>query len=146
MKHCADFEGGVRNLMHDWKTPTGNCTSRTAIWKLARWAATARWKPGRRRRRSIALVRRAVVLTSEAQARSQYFLFRSQVEQALTDVFRDENRLRYIMGLIDVRRQVDSSLPTNRRPPAWLRLGRHSLRSADPPRGNPPREVGNQTS
>ena len=35
----------------------------------------------------------------EAQARSQYFLFRSQVEQALTDVFNDENRLRYIMGL-----------------------------------------------
>jgi hypothetical protein len=35
----------------------------------------------------------------EAQARSQYFLFRGQVEQALTAVFQAENRLRYIMGL-----------------------------------------------
>jgi hypothetical protein len=35
----------------------------------------------------------------EAQARSQYFLFRGQVEQALTELFRAENRLRYIMGL-----------------------------------------------
>jgi hypothetical protein len=35
----------------------------------------------------------------EAQARSQYFLFRSQVETALTSLFRVENRLRYLMGL-----------------------------------------------
>ena len=35
----------------------------------------------------------------EAQSRSQYFLFRGQVEQALTDLYRAENRLRYIMGL-----------------------------------------------
>jgi outer membrane protein TolC len=35
----------------------------------------------------------------EAQARSQYFLFRSQVESALTNLFRIENRLRYKMGL-----------------------------------------------
>src|SRR6185503_11649598 len=36
---------------------------------------------------------------AEAQARSQYFLFRSQVETALTNLFRVENRLRYLMGL-----------------------------------------------
>ena len=35
----------------------------------------------------------------EAQARAQYFLFRSQVETALTSLFRVENRLRYMMGL-----------------------------------------------
>src|SRR4029079_12516169 len=35
----------------------------------------------------------------EAQARSQYFLFRAQVEEALSNVFRGENRLRYIMGM-----------------------------------------------
>ena len=35
----------------------------------------------------------------EAQARSQYFLFRAQVETALTNLFRVENRLRYMMGL-----------------------------------------------
>jgi hypothetical protein len=36
---------------------------------------------------------------AEAQARSQFFLFRSQVETALTNLFRVENRLRYLMGL-----------------------------------------------
>ena len=35
----------------------------------------------------------------EAQAREQYFFFRSRVEEALRDLYKTENRLRYIMGL-----------------------------------------------
>lgn len=35
----------------------------------------------------------------EAQARDQYYQFRGQVEQALVDLYRMENRLRYLMGL-----------------------------------------------
>ncbi|MBX3427809.1 MAG: TolC family protein [Pirellulales bacterium] len=35
----------------------------------------------------------------ESQARSQYFLFQSQVQTALTSLLRVENRLRYAMGL-----------------------------------------------
>jgi len=35
----------------------------------------------------------------EAQARDQYYQFRGQVEQALTDLYRMENRVRYLMGL-----------------------------------------------
>lgn len=35
----------------------------------------------------------------EAQARQQYFLFRSAVEEALSSLYRTENNLRYIMGL-----------------------------------------------
>lgn len=35
----------------------------------------------------------------EAQAREQYFLFRGQVENALTTLFATEGRLRYLMGL-----------------------------------------------
>ena len=35
----------------------------------------------------------------EAQARSQYYLFRSNVENALTQLYRADNRLRYLMGL-----------------------------------------------
>jgi outer membrane protein TolC len=35
----------------------------------------------------------------EAQARSQYFLFRSLTEQALTDLYASETRLRYLMGI-----------------------------------------------
>ncbi|OHB78418.1 MAG: hypothetical protein A2W31_10120 [Planctomycetes bacterium RBG_16_64_10] len=35
----------------------------------------------------------------EAQARSQYYFFRAEVETALTELYRAENRLRYTMGL-----------------------------------------------
>ena len=35
----------------------------------------------------------------EAQARDQYYQFRGQVEQALVDLYRMENRLRFLMGL-----------------------------------------------
>ncbi|HEY2840057.1 MAG TPA: TolC family protein [Pirellulales bacterium] len=35
----------------------------------------------------------------EAQAREQYFLFRGQVENAVSNVYEVENRLRYMMGL-----------------------------------------------
>jgi outer membrane protein TolC len=95
----ADFEGGVRNIMHDVED---------AYWelyfayrdlearKMGRDSALETWK------KTAALYRtgsRGGSADREAEARSQYFLFRSQVEQALTDVFRDENRLRYIMGM-----------------------------------------------
>jgi outer membrane protein TolC len=95
----ADFEGGVRNLMRDLED---------AYWelyfayrdlearKMGRDSALETWK------KTAALFRtgsRGGGADKEAQARSQYFLFRSQVEQALTEVFRNENRLRYIMGL-----------------------------------------------
>jgi beta-lactamase regulating signal transducer with metallopeptidase domain len=36
---------------------------------------------------------------AEAQARSQYYLFRAQVEAALANVYDVENRLRYLLGL-----------------------------------------------
>ena len=41
----------------------------------------------------------AVEAANEAQAREQYFLFRSNVEQALTSLYANEANLRYIMGL-----------------------------------------------
>lgn len=95
----ADFEGGVRNLVHDLED---------AYWelyfayrdlearKMGRDSALETWK------KTAALYRtgsKGGGADKEAQARSQYFLFRSQVETALTEVFRSENRLRYIMGL-----------------------------------------------
>jgi outer membrane protein TolC len=95
----ADFEGGVRNLMRD---------AEQAYWELY---FTYRDLEARKMGRDSALETwkktHALYLTGtrggsadrEAQARSQYFLFRGQVEQALTEVFRAENRLRYIMGL-----------------------------------------------
>ncbi len=95
----ADFEGGVRNLIRDVED---------AYWelyfayrdlearKMGRDSAQQTW------RTTAALFRtgsRGGSADREAQARSQYFLFRAQVEQALTEVFRAENRVRYIMGL-----------------------------------------------
>ena len=38
-------------------------------------------------------------LDKEAQAREQYFFFRSQAQQSLNDLYRAENRLRYMMGI-----------------------------------------------
>ena len=95
----ADFEGGVRNLIRDVED---------AYWelyfayrdldarKMGRDSALETWK------KTAALFRtgsRGGSADREAQSKSQYFLFRAQVEQALTEVFRAENRLRYIMGL-----------------------------------------------
>ncbi len=95
----ADFEGGVRNLVHDLED---------AYWelyfayrdlearKMGRDSALESWK------KTKALYEtgsKGGGADREAQARSQYFLFRAQVEQTLTEVFRAENRLRYIMGL-----------------------------------------------
>jgi len=95
----TDFEAGVRNLMRDVED---------AYWELyfAYRDLEAR-KVGRDS--SLETWRRVKALQrvgstggeadKEAQARSQYFLFRSQVETALTNLFRIENNLRYMMGL-----------------------------------------------
>jgi outer membrane protein TolC len=95
----ADFEGGVRDLTRDvednyWELYFAyrDLASR----KLGRDSALETWK------KTAALFRAGSAGGSadrEAQARSQYFLFRAQVEQALTDLFRTENRLRYLMGI-----------------------------------------------
>lgn len=94
-----EFESGIRNVVHDLED---------AYWelyfayrdlearKMGRDSALETWK------KTAALYRtgsKGGSADREAEARSQYFLFRSQVEQALTDVFKNENRLRYIMGL-----------------------------------------------
>lgn len=95
----ADFEIGVRNLMRDVED---------AYWelyfayrdldarKIGRDSALETW-------RKIKALQEAGgeggEADKEAQARSQYYLFRSQVETALTNLFRVENRMRYIMGL-----------------------------------------------
>ncbi|MEM1303477.1 MAG: TolC family protein, partial [Planctomycetota bacterium] len=95
----ADFEGGVRNLVRDVEQ---------AYWslyfayrdldarKLGRDSSLETWK------KVSALFKegaRGGSADREAQARAQYFQFQAQVEQGLTDLFRAENRLRYVMGL-----------------------------------------------
>ncbi len=95
----ADFEEGVRNLMRDIED---------AYWelyfayrdldarKIGRDSALETWRKVKALK---GVGTQGGEADKEAQARSQYFLFRSQVESALTNVFRVENRLRYMMGL-----------------------------------------------
>ncbi|QDS97431.1 TolC family protein [Adhaeretor mobilis] len=95
----ADFEGGVRNLMRDvedayWELYFAyrDLDSR----KIGRNSALETW-------RKIKALQEAGgeggEADKEAQARSQYYLFTAQLETALTNLFRVENRLRYIMGI-----------------------------------------------
>jgi outer membrane protein TolC len=95
----ADFEAGVRNLVSD---------TEQSYWELYfAYRDLESRKAGRDS--SLEAWRKVHALyveqsrggeaDKEAQAREQYFFFRSQVEQALTDVYRCENRLRYMMGI-----------------------------------------------
>jgi outer membrane protein TolC len=95
----ADLEVGVRNLVNEVES---------AYWRLyftyramdaqmvGRDSALQTW------RKIHALFQesaRGGEAEKEAQARAQYFLFRSQVEGALSDLYTAENRLRYMMGI-----------------------------------------------
>lgn len=95
----ADFEIAVRDLMRDVED---------AYWelyfsyrdlearKIGRDSALATWQKIKALQDAGGAGGEA---DKEAQARSQYYLFRSQVETALTSLFRVENRLRFMMGL-----------------------------------------------
>jgi len=95
----AEFEAGVRNLVSDteqsyWELYFAyrNLESR----KAGRDSSLEAW------RKVHALYveqSRGGEADKEAQAREQYFFFRGEVEQALTDVYRCENRLRFMMGI-----------------------------------------------
>ncbi len=95
----ADFEAGVRNLVNDvenayWELYFAYRALDAA--KVGRDSALETWK------KIYALyivAARGGEADKEAQSREQYFTFRAQVEQALTDLYRIENRLRYLMGL-----------------------------------------------
>ncbi len=95
----SDFEAGVRDMMLELEE---------AYWelqfayrdlearKIGRDSALETWRKIKALKRVSTTGGEA---DKEAQARSQYFQFRSQVETALTSLFRVENRLRYLMGL-----------------------------------------------
>ena len=113
----TDFEAGVRNLMRDVED---------AYWelffaykdlearKIGRDSALATWQKVKALQR---VGGQGGEANQEAQSRSQYFLFRSQVETALTNLYRVENNLRYMMGLAhsDGRLIRPSDKPTSAR-------------------------------
>jgi outer membrane protein TolC len=95
----AEFEAGVRNLVSD---------TEQAYWELyfayrnleARKAGRDSALEAWRRVHALYVEQaRGGEADKEAQAREQYFTFRSEVEQALTEVYRAESRLRFMMGI-----------------------------------------------
>ncbi len=95
----ADFEGGVRNLVYDVEN---------AYWELYfAYRALQATKTGRdsalqtwQKIHALYTVgARGGEAEKEAQSRAQYYLFRGQVQTSLNDLFRSENRLRYVIGL-----------------------------------------------
>ena len=95
----AEFEAGVRNLVSD---------TEQSYWELyfayrnleARKAGRDSSLEAWRKVHALYVEQsRGGEADKEAQAREQYFFFRSEVEQALTDVYRCENRLRFMMGI-----------------------------------------------
>ena len=95
----ADFEAGVRNLISD---------TEQSYWELyfayrnleARKAGRDSSLEAWRKVHALYVEQsRGGEADKEAQAREQYFFFRSEVEQALSDVYRAENRLRFMMGI-----------------------------------------------
>lgn len=95
----AEFEAGVRDLVSDvesayWELYFAYRNLEAA--KAGRASALQTWQ----KIHALFLEGgRGGELDKEAQAREQYFFFRSQVQQALNDLYRAENRLRYIMGI-----------------------------------------------
>ena len=95
----ADFEGGVRNLMRDVEQSYWQLyfTYRDLdARKMGRDSALETW------RKVAALYREGAEGGSadrEAQSKAQYFQFKAAVEQGLTDLYRAEARLRFVMGL-----------------------------------------------
>lgn len=95
----ADFEIAVRNLLNEvefayWELYFFYRNLESS--KIARDSALTTWQ------RVYALFQegsRGGEAQQEAQAREQYFFFRAQLETAQRDVFKSENRLRYLMGL-----------------------------------------------
>jgi outer membrane protein TolC len=95
----ADFEAGVRNLVDDtenayWELYFGYRALAAA--EVGRDSALQTWQ----KIKALADVNaKGGEADKEAESRNQYFTFRAQVEQSLTDLYRIENRLRYLMGL-----------------------------------------------
>ena len=93
----ATFEASMRNLVADLENTYWDlyCAYRQLDTAIAgRDASQVTWN-------NVSVQREEGTrgTQEEAQAREQYFFFRVQVEQALSQLFDQENRLRFLMGL-----------------------------------------------
>lgn len=95
----TDFEEGVSTLMRDvedvyWELYFAyrDLDAR----KIGRDSALETWKKVKALK---GVGTQGGEADKEAQARAQFFVFQAQVESALTNLFRTENKLRYMMGI-----------------------------------------------
>jgi outer membrane protein TolC len=97
----ADFESGVRDLVND---------TEQAYWELSfAWrnleTANTALNSARQTWQKIHVLylqgARGGEAKEEAQSREQFFQFKSQAQTLLNELFRAENRLRYVMGLAE---------------------------------------------
>jgi len=93
----ADFESAVRELVFDverayWELYYAYRSLDAAV--AGRDAVLVSWQE---RNAELEVGKRSAA--EEAQARQQYFLFRSAAERAQSNLFRTESHLRYILGL-----------------------------------------------
>ncbi len=94
-----DFHGMVRNKIRDLEDSywtTWQAFRNLETQRAGRDRALETWRQVTKLQRSGSTGGEA---DKEVQARATYFSYRSQVESALTDLVRIENRLRYMMGL-----------------------------------------------
>jgi outer membrane protein TolC len=95
----ADFEGAVRNLVNDTEQAYWELSF---AWRNLETANTALNSARQTWEKIYALFRtgsRGGEANAEAQAREQFYQFKSQAQTLLNELFRAENRLRSIMGL-----------------------------------------------
>ena len=95
----ADFEAGVRNLVSDTEQSYWELYFAYRYLEAQKAGRDSAMEAWRKVHALYVEQSRGGEADKEAQAREQYFLFRSQVEQALSEVYRAESRLRYMMGI-----------------------------------------------
>ncbi len=95
----TDFEAGVRNLMRDVEDAYWELYFTYRDLEARRIGEASALETWRRIKAKERVGGEGGEANTEAQARSQYYLFRAQVQTAQTTLFRVENRLRYLMGL-----------------------------------------------
>ncbi|MEX2119286.1 MAG: TolC family protein [Pirellulales bacterium] len=95
----ADFEAGVRNLVSDVERAYWNLYFNYRDLDAALAGRDSALETWRKVDVLYRLGARGGDAAAEAQAKEQYFLFRLQVENALSSIYTAENQLRYLMGL-----------------------------------------------
>ena len=95
----ADFEASVRNMVYDLERAYWNLSYAYRQLDSVIAGRNSSLQTWRQVKAKFDIGAKGGGAQEEAQARQQYFLFRSSVEQAQSNVYKTESILRYMMGL-----------------------------------------------